>query len=69
MMANVDRYTLYRDADYRIWLVIVPEKRRVELLPGVTVTIYGDTFLLDEHGRVYFKKFGEIGWHGISFNN
>ena len=40
--------------------------RRV-LRPGITVTPYGDAFLLDEAGQVFYRKYGETTWHGISF--
>ncbi|GAP06158.1 hypothetical protein ATHL_01004 [Anaerolinea thermolimosa] len=41
--------------------------RRV-LRPGITVTPYGDAFLLDETGQVFYRKYGESTWHGISFS-
>ena len=67
---EVEGYILYRDEDQRVWM-LTPDNCNVELLPGVTVTVLGDMFLFDEHGRVYFRKFGdeEAGWRGISFKN
>ena len=64
---HVDEYTLYRTQNGTLRLVM-PDSRSRELPPGLTITPLGDAFLLDDQGYLYYRRFGENEWRGISFS-
>lgn len=58
----------YLQVEGKTVTVITASGLRRVLHQGITVTPYGDAFLLDETGQVFYRKYGDTTWHGISFS-